>query len=164
MTNCNNITTHDSNEKVTLNLEEIKKYLQHREPFLFISEVKDIEGDQRGTGIFKLTGKEDFFKGHFPNNPICPGVLILEAMAQTAGVIGCRSICVEGSLMLFGAIDEVKFKNSAYPGDTIEIRVEKIFKRLNIWKYKGVATVGDKVIAVAIMTAVHVDDPNANKR
>ncbi len=143
--------------KENIGLEQIKNYLPHRDPFLFITEMRDVEGEERGVGIWKLTGDEYFFKGHFPGNPICPGVLVIEAMAQSAGIVGCHAVKSKGALMLFTSIESAKFRSQVLPGDTVEIYVEKIQKRRNIWKYSAVAKVGDRVAAQAIVSAIHIE-------
>jgi len=105
-----------------MKLDEIKKILPHREPFLFIDEVVELEKGKRIVAIKKITGKEDFFKGHFPGNPIMPGVLITEAMAQACCILYKESIETKKEQYLLGSV-KVRFKNKSLPGDTLRIEV-----------------------------------------
>ncbi len=143
--------------KISLNQEEIKKYIPHREPFLFVETMKDLVAGQEGIGTYKVTGKEDFFRGHFPTRPIFPGVLIIEAMAQTAGVIGCHFSEFTDKLIFFMSMDNVKFRNPVSPGDDLEFRVKRVMMRSRVWKFEGKTFVGDKLVAEGILTAMIMD-------
>lgn len=144
---------------VVIDTEQIKKLIPHRDPMLLVDQVTEIEGDQKAVGIKNVTGNEVFFEGHFPGSPIFPGVLLVEAMAQTAGVLVMHSRGEEanGRLVYFMAIDGVKFRKPVRPGDVIRIHVEKIQERGRVWKYKGQARVDDVVCAEAVVTAMIVD-------
>ena len=113
------------------------------------------------TGVKNVTINEPFFQGHFPNNPIMPGVMILEAMGQVGGVLLLNSFeNPESKLVYFTGMDKVKFRRPVMPGDQLYMRVEKIFYRRNICRIKSQAFVGDSLAAEAEMTAAVVDKPN----
>lgn len=128
-----------------MKIEDIKKILPHREPFLFVDEVVKIN-DKKIEAIKKITGKEYFFPGHFPGNPIMPGVLQVEAMAQTGGILVLKQLPeASGKLTLFLGIDKVKFRQQVRPGDTLKIVCELLNLKNNICKVYGKVYVGDKV-------------------
>ncbi|MEO0093917.1 MAG: 3-hydroxyacyl-ACP dehydratase FabZ [candidate division WOR-3 bacterium] len=128
-----------------MNLSEIKKILPHREPFLFVDEVTKIEGN-RIEALKRITGQEDFFMGHFPNYPLMPGVLLVEAMAQTAGILVLKQAPEAiGKLTLFLGIDKVRFRQQVQPGATIKIIGELLSKRENICKVSGKVYANDKL-------------------
>ena len=128
-----------------MKIDEIKKILPHREPFLFVDEVTKIEGN-RIEAIKKITGNEYFFKGHFPGYPLMPGVLLIEAMAQTGGILVLKQLPEAlGKLTLFLAIDKLKFRNQVRPGDTLKIICELLSLKKNICKVHGKVFVGDKI-------------------
>ena len=145
----------------TLGLIEIKelfKLLPHRYPFLLIDKIIDVNSDQSATGIKNVTFNEPHFAGHFPDDPIMPGVLIVEAMAQTAGAI-CAKEHSKGKrkLVYFMTIDAAKFRRPVVPGDVIELRVDKKKQRGNIFKYHCEAWVDDEKAAEAEIGAMMVD-------
>jgi 3-hydroxyacyl-[acyl-carrier-protein] dehydratase len=121
-----------------------------------IDRVVDIQGDDYGMGIKNVTINEPQFFGHFPENPVMPGVLLIEGMAQTAGVMCLRrmSLSEQRRAMYFLTIDKAKFRKPAVPGDTIHYRVNKIAHRRNMWWYRAEAKVGDALIAEAEVGAV----------
>jgi 3-hydroxyacyl-[acyl-carrier-protein] dehydratase len=137
-------------------IREILRLLPHRYPFLMIDRVVDIQGDDYGMGIKNVTINEPQFFGHFPENPVMPGVLLIEGMAQTAGVMCLRrmSLSEQRRAMYFLTIDKAKFRKPAVPGDTIHYRVNKIAHRRNMWWYRAEAKVGDALIAEAEVGAV----------
>ena len=140
-----------------LDIQRILHCLPHRYPFLLIDRIIDIDGDDSATGIKNVTINEPHFTGHFPGKPIMPGVLIIEAMAQTAGAI---SILASGSTMpsivYFMTIDNAKFRKPVVPGDRMEIRVTKVKKRGALSKYACVASVDGAKVAEAEVTAMIV--------
>lgn len=145
----------------TLGLIEIKelfKLLPHRYPFLLIDRILDVNSDISAVGLKNVTFNEPHFAGHFPDDPIMPGVLIVEAMAQTAGAI-CAKKNSEGQrkLVYFMTIDGAKFRRPVVPGDVLELRVEKKKQRGNIFKYHCAAYVGEEKAAEAEIGAMMVD-------
>jgi 3-hydroxyacyl-[acyl-carrier-protein] dehydratase len=128
-----------------MKIEDIKKILPHREPFLFVDEVTKISG-KKIEAIKKITGKEYFFPGHFPGYPLLPGVLLVEAMAQTGGILVLKQLPeAKGKLNLFLGIDKVRFRKQVRPGDTIKIVCELLTLKKNICKVQGKVYVGDKI-------------------
>ncbi len=145
----------------TLGLIEIKelfKLLPHRYPFLLIDKIINVNSDQSATGIKNVTFNEPHFGGHFPDDPIMPGVLIVEAMAQTAGAI-CAKAHSKGKrkLVYFMTIDGAKFRRPVVPGDAIELRVEKKKQRGDIFKYHCEAWVKHEKAAEAEIGAMMVN-------
>lgn len=145
---------------VEIDILEIKTLIPHRYPFLLIDKVVDCTPGQGGTGIKNVTVNEPFFEGHFPVKPVMPGVLIIEAMAQTAAVSILKKFedaDREGKLMYFMGIDECKFRSPVVPGDVLRLEVDKKQERLRAWKFEGKAFVGDKVVATATFKAMIMD-------
>ncbi|TVO53917.1 3-hydroxyacyl-ACP dehydratase FabZ [Denitromonas halophila] len=136
----------------TLDINEIVKYLPHRYPFLLVDRVIELEEGKRVVAVKNVTINEPFFPGHFPNHPVMPGVLIVEAMAQAAAVLSFKTMGVmpdENSLVLFAGIDNVRFKRPVTPGDQLVMEVEIVNSKRNIYKYHGVARVDGQVAAEA---------------
>jgi 3-hydroxyacyl-[acyl-carrier-protein] dehydratase len=140
-------------------IREILRMLPHRYPFLMVDRVIDIRGDEHGIGIKNVTINEPQFTGHFPDNPVMPGVLLIEGMAQTAGVL-CLRLMEPREVhrkVFFLTIDKAKFRKPAVPGDRLEYHVDKIAHRRNMWWYRALAKVGDTLIAEAELGAVIED-------
>ena len=139
-----------------LDVIRIKELIPHRYPFLMIDRLVDVIPDVRATGIKNVTINEPYFQGHFPNRPIMPGVLIIEAMAQTAGVLVMETIGAEaeGSLVYFLSVDSARFRKPVTPGDRLHVRVEKIRNRGDVWKFKGEAKVEGILMAEAVFSAM----------
>ena len=137
-------------------ISEILRLLPHRYPFLMIDRIVNIRGEDYGVGIKNVTFNEPQFVGHFPDNPVMPGVLLIEGMAQTAGVLCLRQMSKKDQrrAMYFLTIDKAKFRKPAVPGDTIEYHVTKIAHRRNMWWYRAEAKVGGVLIAEAEVGAV----------
>jgi 3-hydroxyacyl-[acyl-carrier-protein] dehydratase len=143
----------------TLDILRIMSMLPHRYPFLLVDRVEQIEGDNSAVGIKNVTVNEPHFQGHFPSQPVMPGVLIIEAMAQTAGVICVNTM--EGdspTLVYFMTIDNAKFRRPVVPGDQLELHVKKVKNRGNIWKYACEALVDGIKVAEAEITAMMTPD------
>jgi 3-hydroxyacyl-[acyl-carrier-protein] dehydratase len=146
-----------SGDKVeTADIREILRLLPHRYPFIMIDRIIDIQGEDHGIGIKNVTVNEPQFLGHFPENPVMPGVLIIEGMAQTAGVLCLRQMTLKEQhrAMYFLTIDKAKFRKPAVPGDTLEYHVNKIARRRDMWWYRAEAKVGDTLIAEAEVGAI----------
>ena len=139
-------------------IQLIQKILPHRYPFLLVDKVIDINETSSATGIKNVTMNEPHFQGHFPGNPIMPGVTIIEAMAQTAAVmVGATMGLINGDLLVyFMAIDGCKFRRKVVPGDVLEMKVETTRGKPGgkVWKFKGVASVEGEMAAEAEFTAM----------
>ena len=142
-------------ENRVYHIEEIMKLLPHRYPFLLLDRLEVEVPGEKGIGLKNVTMNEEFFQGHFPNNPVMPGVLQVEAMAQTAGAIVAASAS-EGKTpdVLFMSIDGVKFRKPVKPGDQLKMHVEKVQSRRNVDVFKGKTMVDDKVVSEAEFTAM----------
>lgn len=143
---------------LSLNVNEIKECLPHRYPMLLIDKVKDLKLGESAVGIKCVTNNEPFFQGHFPKRPIMPGVLIVEAMGQTAGVIVAKTMNLEnvGGLVYFMSMEGIKFRKLVEPGDVLELHVVKEKSRGNVWRFKGKAYVDGSLVAEAVFTAMIV--------
>jgi len=137
--------------------QEILKILPHRYPFLLVDKVIDIEHGKRGIGIKNVTGNEPFFLGHFPTRPIMPGVLMVEAMAQTAGVVILTNEEHRGKVAFFMAADKVKFRKVVVPGDQLVMEIEVIRDRAKIAQIRAVSVVNGEVVAEAEMVFSFTD-------
>lgn len=142
-----------------LDINAILKTLPHRYPFLLIDKVVNIRSDFSGVGVKNVTINEPCFLGHFPERPIYPGILMIEGMAQTAGVIGIST--VEGTqkprAVYFLTIDKCKFRKPVMPGDTVEYHLKLINRRAAMWWFHGDAKVNGKVVAEADVGAMLTD-------
>jgi 3-hydroxyacyl-[acyl-carrier-protein] dehydratase len=139
-----------------IGIREILAALPHRYPFLLVDRIIDIRGDEHGIGIKNVTVNEPHFTGHFPNNPVMPGVLLLEGMAQTAGTLCIRILPQQTKppLVYFLTIDKAKFRRPVVPGDVVEYHVDRIKRRKNMWWYRGEAKVGGEIVAEAELGAM----------
>jgi 3-hydroxyacyl-[acyl-carrier-protein] dehydratase len=144
----------------TLEIGRVMQMIPHRYPFLMIERVIDVIPYTSATGIKNVSINEPHFQGHFPQRPVMPGVLIVEAMAQTAGVLVVHSLGpeAEGKLVYFMTIDNARFRRPVVPGDTLHIHVVKERNRANVWKFKGEAKVGDVLVAEATYSAMILDN------
>jgi 3-hydroxyacyl-[acyl-carrier-protein] dehydratase len=143
-----------------LDIQEIMEYLPHRYPFLLIDRITELVPGERVTAIKNVSVNEPFFTGHFPRYPVMPGVLIIEAMAQAAGVLSFKTAGekpTDGKLYMFAGIDNARFKAQVTPGDQLIIEMKLERRMRNIWKYAGVAKVNGNVVAEANLLCANVD-------
>jgi 3-hydroxyacyl-[acyl-carrier-protein] dehydratase len=148
---------------ITRDIRQVMAALPHRYPMLLVDRVAELVIDERITAIKAVSINEPFFAGHFPGRPIMPGVLIVEALAQAAGVLAVESLGLSGSgkLVYFMAIDGAKFRTPVEPGCLLELKVNFVQKRSSVCKFAGQAFVGEKLAAEANFTAMIADPPKA---
>ena len=144
--------------KLPLNYEDITKIIPHRYPFLLVDRIIELDPGERVIGIKNVSANEPFFQGHFPGNPIMPGVLIVEAMAQTGGVLAKMSMPdapakEEPNTVLFMSIDKVKFRKPVVPGDQLILELKPLRTGSKVWKLAGKAFVKDDLVAEAELMA-----------
>ena len=140
-----------------MEISEIREYLPHRYPFLLVDRVTELKPGESIVAMKNVSINEPFFNGHFPQLPVMPGVLIVEAMAQAAGILGFKTLNkkpADGSLYLFAGADKVKFKRQVVPGDQLVLKVDYVSDRRNIWKFECKAFVDDQLAAAASITCV----------
>jgi 3-hydroxyacyl-[acyl-carrier-protein] dehydratase len=137
-----------------VDINEILTLLPHTYPFLLVDRILEFEPSKKIVGIKNVTFNEPFFTGHFPGKPIMPGVLIVEAMAQTGGVLAFKSFpLLKGSVFFIG-IDNARFRKPVIPGDQLKLVVEVVKHRQEIWVFQGKAFVGDELVAEAKIMAM----------
>ena len=144
-----------------MNILEIQKMLPHRYPFLLVDRILEIEPNVKAVGIKNVTFNEPFFQGHFPDHPIMPGVLIVEAMAQVSGILSIKS-GAKGNTIYFMSIEKAKFRKPVVPGDQLRFEVSVLQHRNKVWKFTGHALVDDKLVAEAEFTAMLSDEVQDN--
>ncbi len=135
-----------------MNIQDVKNFLPHRYPFLLIDRVLELEIGKSLVAIKNVTFNEPQFTGHFPNQPIMPGVMIVEALAQATGILAFKSEVgkpIDGQIYMLVGIDKVRFKRMVEPGDQLRLEVEVITVKRGIWKFKCRALVDDKVVTIA---------------
>jgi 3-hydroxyacyl-[acyl-carrier-protein] dehydratase len=150
-------TSADVAEIDTLRIMEL---IPHRPPFLMIDKVVDVVAGERAIGVKNVTINEGFFQGHFPARPVMPGVLIIEAMAQTAAVLVVHTLgpMAQGKLVYFMSVDNARFRRPVVPGDTLKVHVTSLRHRGNVWKFEGQAKVDGKLCAEATYAAMIMGD------
>lgn len=158
------MTIEDSQIGDSIGFAEITKLIPHRYPFLLVDKVERMIDNESAIGIKNVTINEPFFQGHFPKQPVMPGVLIVEAMAQTAGILVVHSMnkADEGKkdkerIVYFMSIEGAKFRKPVGPGDVLKLHVSAVHGRRNVWKFKGEAFVDGKLVAEAQYTAMIVE-------
>jgi len=148
--------------KEVIDIKSIFSKLPHRYPFLLVDRILDYEPGVSITGLKNVTINEPFFQGHFPGEPVMPGVLILESMAQTGGILSMMAIGRDKpGIVYFMSIDKVKFRKVVTPGDSVHVKMTVLKQRRNVWSYKGEAYVDDVLVCEAEMKAMIVDDKAA---
>jgi beta-hydroxyacyl-ACP dehydratase FabZ len=140
--------------KNNVDINEILKLLPHNYPFLLVDRILEYEPSKRIVGIKNVTFNEPFFSGHFPDNPIMPGVLIVEAMAQTGGVLAFKSFPEMKGSVLFIGIDNARFRKPVTPGDQLKFVVEVVKHKKEIWVFEGQAFVDGEIVAEAKIMAM----------
>jgi 3-hydroxyacyl-[acyl-carrier-protein] dehydratase len=144
-----------------MNNREIRNILPHRYPFLLVDRITDLEPNVKAVGLKNVTANEPFFQGHFPDYPIMPGVLIVEAMAQVSGILAFHS-GANGKSTYLMSIEKAKFRKPVIPGDQLRFEVSVVQNRKNVWKFSGEAFVDDKLVAQAEFTAMVSDEELEN--
>ncbi len=142
-----------------IDILRIMQLIPHRYPFLMIDKVVDVAPGEAATGIKNVSINEHYFQGHFPQRPVMPGVLIIEAMAQTAAVLVVHTLGPEseGKLVYFMSVDSARFRRPVVPGDRLAVRVVRQRNRGNVWKFDGQALVDGKLVAEATFAAMIMD-------
>jgi len=141
---------------LVIDIDRIMQMIPHRYPMLMIDRVEDVVPEQSATGVKNVTINEPFFQGHFPGKPVMPGVLIIEAMAQTAAVLVVHTLGAEaeGRLVYFMTIDEARFRRPVGPGDQVKIYIKKERQKANVWKFSAQAKVSETLCAEATYSAM----------
>ena len=143
-------------------ITEIMKFLPHRYPFLLVDKILELEPDKRIVGLKNVTINEQFFQGHFPGAPVMPGVLIIESMAQVAGVLIYRDLPdKDKKLIYFSGIENAKFRRPVLPGDQLRVEMQLLNRRNNFGKMQGRATVDGKLAAEAVVLFAIVEKPGS---
>jgi 3-hydroxyacyl-[acyl-carrier-protein] dehydratase len=150
--------TADVKQLDSVGIMEVMKLLPHRYPFLLVDRIIEMDKDESCIGVKNVTINEPHFQGHFPQQPVMPGVLIIEGMAQTAGALCVHSGAAGDTpnIVYFMTIDKAKFRKPVIPGDVLEYHMEKIKSRANMWWFKGTAKVSGQVVAEAEVSAMLV--------
>ena len=152
-------TVEAQKQGIDISFDRILELIPHRYPILMIDKMMDVIPNERATGIKNVTANENYFEGHFPQHRVMPGVLIIEAMAQTAAALVVHTLgaASEGSLVYFMSIDQARFRKPVVPGDTIHVHVVKQRSRANVWKFIGRALVDGNLVAEATFAAMILD-------
>jgi len=146
-----------------IDIREIQNTLPHRYPFLLVDRILELDKGTKAVGIKNVTVNEPFFMGHFPGNPIMPGVLIVEALAQLAGLLAFLS-GIQGDAVYFMSIEKAKFRKPVVPGDQLRLEITTLHQRANVWKFSGNARVDEKIVAEAEFTAMVLKKDESKER
>jgi 3-hydroxyacyl-[acyl-carrier-protein] dehydratase len=146
-----------------MDIREIQNVLPHRYPFLLVDRILEMDKGKKAVAIKNVTVNEPFFMGHFPGNPIMPGVLIIEALAQVGGILAfCSGI--QGDTVYFMSVEKAKFRRPVVPGDQLKLEVTTLHQRGNVWKLSGNAKVDEKIVAEAEFTAMVLKKDESKER
>jgi len=145
---------------VELNLEQITRLIPHRHPMLMVEKIINVIPGESAVGVKTVSVDEWYFKGHFPQKPVMPGVMIIEALAQTAAALAMHTLDLydKEKLVYFMGIDEARFRKMVLPGDVLYLEVQKTHKRGPVWRFKGLAKVNGEIVAEAVKTAMISDN------
>ncbi len=143
---------------MSMNIKEICDVIPHRYPMLLVDRIVELVEGERIVALKNVTMNEEFFQGHFPGNPVMPGVLIIEAMAQAAGVLAVKTEAEGKNLSTyFLSIEKAKFRKPVFPGDQLRMEIKVLQRRRHVWKVEGKAYVDDNLVAEANLTAMLSD-------
>lgn len=150
----------ENNSNLPIDIQRIVQMIPHRYPILLVDRILELEKGKNVRGLKNVTMNEPHFQGHFPDVPVMPGVLIVEALAQTAALLVVETLgkSAEGKLVYFMTVDEARFRKPVTPGDSLFLDVEIIRNRGAVWKFKGYAKVGDTLCAESTFSAMIVDN------
>ncbi|MEM1300664.1 MAG: 3-hydroxyacyl-ACP dehydratase FabZ [Pseudomonadota bacterium] len=160
------MTDTEETQATSADLARIKRMIPHRYPFLLIDRVEEIHKNTSAIGVKMVTNNEPFFQGHFPDKPIMPGVMIVEAMAQTAGVLVVETLGMidQGLLVYFMTLDKTRFRKLVEPGQVLELHVKILRGRGKIWKFWGEAKVEGEIVAEAEYSAMIITQDDERRR
>lgn len=150
----------NNKDYIELTLDQIMRLLPHRPPMLMIERLINVIPGESAIGVKTVSLEDWYFQGHFPKKAVMPGVMIIEALAQTAAALAMDSLNVydQEKLVYFMGIDEARFRKMVFPGDILHLEVQKTHKRGQVWRFKGVAKVNGEIVAEAIKTAMIADE------
>ncbi|WP_304170235.1 3-hydroxyacyl-ACP dehydratase FabZ [Phenylobacterium aquaticum] len=156
-------TTTDATASISIDIGEILARIPHRYPFLLVDRAEDFVANESVVGIKCVSVNEPFFQGHFPDYPVMPGVLIVEAMAQTGAVLMSKTLDVDpaGKTIFFTSLDNCRFRAPVRPGDVLRMNVRIVKSRGGLFKFAGQAMVGDRIAAEAEFAAMLVETPTS---
>lgn len=153
-------TTALKESPISIDTEGVMRMIPHRYPFLMIDKIVDLIPGTSATGVKNVSINEPYFQGHFPSRPVMPGVLMIEAMAQTAAVVVVHALgpSFEGKLVYFMSVESARFRKPVFPGDQLLVHVARQRNRANVWKFSGEAKVDGVLVAEAVYTAMILDE------
>ncbi|HUX78976.1 MAG TPA: 3-hydroxyacyl-ACP dehydratase FabZ [Alphaproteobacteria bacterium] len=149
----------ENNDPSEISLDQIMRLIPHREPMLMVEKLINVVSGESAVGIKTISEDAWYFQGHFPKKPVMPGVMIIEALAQTAATLAMHSINLydKEHLVYFMGIDEARFRKMVLPGSVLHLEVVRTHRRGNVWRFKGIARVNGEVVAEAVKTAMISD-------
>lgn len=150
----------DNENQTEISIEQIQRLIPHRAPMLMVERLMNVISGESAIGIKTTAQEEWYFQGHFPKKSVMPGVMIIEALAQTAATLAMHTLGLydQEKLVYFLGIDEARFRKMVFPGDVLHLEVIKTHRRGNVWRFKGTARVNNEVVAEAVKTAMIADN------